>query len=106
MAPFGEQITGQPPVEDACRVVHLAVPEDVHRGLAEPIGRVGLRVGHGALVASRAARAAWGSASAMRAEVSSSCAALAHQTSDADGGRCTARASNVWTNAPCCAEWV
>ena len=76
---LGELVAGQPPVEDAGRVVHLAVAEQVHdRGLA-----------HGApsTVADAAARAACGSASATREIASSSCAAERNHDSYADGGR-------------------
>ena len=36
LAPVGEPVPGQAAVEDAFRVVHLAVPEEVHEGLLTP----------------------------------------------------------------------
>lgn len=74
-ARLGQVKPGQPPVEDAARVVHLAVPHDVHPGL----------LGHQDFPssASAAARAAPGSASAMRSKAPSSSAVETNHASKA-----------------------
>src|ERR1700683_5175575 len=90
----GQMVAGQAPVDDAVRVVHFAVAQQVDDGC----------VGHSAasLPSYRAAadaRAAAGRAAAMREMAASSCAAETNQASYGDGGRYTPPSSMAWKNA-------
>src|SRR5207249_241305 len=79
---FGQPETGQPPVQDPARVVHLAVAEHVHDGPH----------------AAAASRAAGASAASTVDSASSSRAADTNHASNALGGRYTPRASMPWKN--------
>ena len=85
-AELAEVIVGQPAVEDALRVVDLAVPEQVdgRRGLDVAASRGILRWSG---VAAAAAAAAAGRAVAIRSIAWSSWAALTNHASNALGGR-------------------
>jgi hypothetical protein len=83
LALVGQPVAGEPAVEDALRVVHLAVAEEVHEGL------LSLGFGHfdaSGAVAAAVARAACGRASAICSNAASSMAALTNQVSKALGG--------------------
>src|SRR5690606_17295997 len=84
-AQFGQVVAGQPAVEDALRVLHLAVPHQVDDGDVLVLLHGPLPRAHA--VASAAARAAAGRASAIRWTARSSCAVDTNQDSKDDGGR-------------------
>lgn len=79
-AEVGQVVAGAAPVEHPVRVVHLAVAHQVHDGEVAVAG-----LAHA--VTSAAARAAAGSAAAMRSIARSSWAVDTNQDSNAEGGR-------------------
>src|SRR5450631_820773 len=97
LAPQAREVeVGQPAVEHAGRVVHLAVAHQVHDGPFRPPGS-----GHQDAVANESvtALAAAGSAASTRSSAASSWEALTNHVSNALGGRCTPWLSMAWKKA-------